>query len=136
MTTPQQSSKQETMRTQNPLQAWFDPRRKRSGSWAFALNRLTGLGLVLYLFLHLAVLSLLVQGEESWNQFVAIARHPLFLLLDVVLIFGLLFHALNGIRVALVGMGLVNENQKSLFWVLMALTAVLLIAAIYLIFTI
>jgi succinate dehydrogenase / fumarate reductase cytochrome b subunit len=118
-----------------PLSAWFDVRKRRVGSWAFALNRLTGLGLVLYLFLHLAVLSLLIQGEESWNQFVALAKNPLFLLLDVVLIFGLLFHALNGIRVALVGMGIGIKNQRMMFWVLAAIGAILLVIAAFLVFT-
>ena len=34
------------------------------GSFAFSLNRVTGLGLVFYLYLHLAVLSMLLRGEE------------------------------------------------------------------------
>jgi succinate dehydrogenase / fumarate reductase cytochrome b subunit len=120
----------------NPLVAWFDLRRKRVGSWAFALNRLTGLGLVLYLFFHLVVLSLLLQGPESWDAFVTLARNPLVLLLDVVLIFGLLFHALNGIRVALLGLGIGVHAQRTMFWILMAITAVLFLAATYLVFTI
>jgi succinate dehydrogenase / fumarate reductase cytochrome b subunit len=118
-----------------PLPAWFDIRKRRLGSWAFALNRLTGLGLVLYLFIHLAVLSLLLRGEDAWDQFLAIARNPWFLLLDVVLIFGLLFHGLNGIRVALVGMGIGIKSQRSMFWVLAAIGAILLIASAYLVFT-
>jgi succinate dehydrogenase / fumarate reductase cytochrome b subunit len=118
-----------------PLSAWFDVRKRKVGSWAFALNRLTGLGLTLYLFVHLAVLSLLVRGPEAWNQFVAIAKSPWFLLLDVVLIFGLLFHALNGIRVALVGMGVGIKSQKTLFWILAAIAAILLIVSAYLVFT-
>lgn len=118
-----------------PLPAWFDVRKRSVGSWAFALNRLTGLGLVLYLFLHLGVLSLLLQGEDAWNQFVTIAKNPLFLLLDVALIFGFLFHALNGIRVALVGMGIGVKHQRALFWVLAAICALLLLVSAYLIFT-
>jgi succinate dehydrogenase / fumarate reductase cytochrome b subunit len=121
--------------TSRPLPAWFDVRKRRVGSWAFALNRLTGLGLVLYLFLHLVVLSLLLRGPEAWDQFVAIAKTPLFLLFDVVLIFGLLFHALNGIRVALVGMGVGIKSQKTLFWILAAIAAILLIVSAYLVFT-
>ncbi|MEJ2753576.1 MAG: succinate dehydrogenase, cytochrome b556 subunit [Chloroflexota bacterium] len=118
-----------------PLSSGFDFRKRNVGSWAFALNRLTGLGLVLYLFLHLIVLSTLLRGPEAWDQFLAIARSPLYLLLDVVLIFGLLFHALNGIRVALVGMGIGANNQKTLFWVLAALAAILLVVSAYLVFT-
>jgi len=33
---------------------WFDPRWRAVGTWAFILNRVSGLGLTVYLFLHLA----------------------------------------------------------------------------------
>ena len=91
-----QTPNQDSVRPKRPLQSWFDVRRRRVGSWAFALNRLTGLGLTIYLFLHLGVLSLLLQGEDGWNRFITLARSPLFLTFDVILIFGILFHGLNG----------------------------------------
>lgn len=118
-----------------PLSAWFDVRKRNVGSWAFALNRLTGLGLTLYLFIHLAVLSTLLRGPDAWDQFLAIAKSPLFLLFDVVLIFGLLYHALNGIRVALVGMGIGIKSQRTMFWILAAIAAILLVVSAYLVFT-
>lgn len=95
---------------------WFDPRGRAIGSWAFAVNRITGLGLVFYLYLHLAVLSMLLGGAGSWSDFLRLATTGAFLGLDVLLLFGLLFHGLNGIRVALVGTGIVPDRQKALFW--------------------
>src|SRR5690606_36173099 len=86
-----QARKLRRVRAKNPIRAWFDVRRDRAGSWAFALNRLTALGLTLYLFLHLAVLFLLTRGEEGWDSFIAVAKTPFFLILDVILIFGVLF---------------------------------------------
>lgn len=127
--------RQEAVRPKRPLKSWFDVRKRNMGSWAFALNRLTGVGLALYLFLHLGVLSLLLQGEEGWNQFVAIAKSPIFLTLDVVLLFGLLFHGLNGVRVALVGMGIGVQSQRALFWTLMIIGLVLLVVGGFLVFT-
>ncbi|MGW8317980.1 MAG: succinate dehydrogenase, cytochrome b556 subunit [Candidatus Promineifilaceae bacterium] len=115
------------VRPRRPLKAWFDVRKHRFGSWAFALNRLTGLGLVLYLFLHLVVLSILLQGESAWDDFIALVKSPLFLLLDVILIFGILFHGLNGIRVGFVGMGFGIWSQRRMFWVLMAIGLVLMV---------
>jgi succinate dehydrogenase cytochrome b subunit len=109
--------------------AWVDVRRGAVGHWAFSLNRVTGLGLVFYLYLHLAVLSMLLRGEAAWHGFLRLATTPVFLGLDVLLIFGLLFHGLNGLRVALVGTGLAPNRQLALFWSLMALGAVLLVAA-------
>ena len=95
---------------------WFDPRGRAIGSWAFSANRITGLGLVFYLYLHLGVLTMLLAGESAWNDFVELATNTVFLLLDVLLLFGLLFHGLNGVRVALVGTGVVPDRQKALFW--------------------
>ncbi len=107
---------------------WFDPRGRRLGGYAFILNRLTGLGLVLYLYLHLGILSLLVQGPNAWDTFVDIALSPPFLLLDVVLLTGMLIHGLNGIRVGLVGLGLVASRQKALFIAAMVIAALVALA--------
>ncbi len=119
-----------------PLRAWFDVRRDRVGSWAFALNRLTALGLTLYLFIHLGVLFLLAQGEEAWDSFLAVAKSPLVLALDVVLIFGVLYHGLNGTRVALVGMGVGARRHRALFWALVGVGAVLFLISAVLVFTV
>lgn len=109
--------------------AWFDVRNRGTGQWAFSLNRFTSLGLVFYLYLHLAVLSMLLRGEEAWGRFLELATTPVFLGLDVLLIFGLLFHGLNGLRVALVGSGIAIDRQKALFWSLMVLGSILLLGA-------
>ena len=106
---------------------WFDPRGRRLGGWAFILNRVTGLGIVVYLYLHLGVLSLLARGPEAWDGFVAVALSPLFLFFDVVLLAGLLIHGLNGIRVTLTGFGLVLDRQKALFVALMVLAGIVLV---------
>jgi succinate dehydrogenase / fumarate reductase cytochrome b subunit len=95
---------------------WLDPRGRTLGHLAFVGNRITGLGLVFYLYLHLAVLSLLIRGGEAWNDFLELATTTVFLLLDVLLLFGLLYHGLNGLRVTLVGTGYVPNRQKALWW--------------------
>ena len=89
-----------------------------------------------YLFLHLIVLSLLARGPSAWDGFVSIAASPLFLCFDVVLIFGLLFHGLNGIRVTLVGFGLVVDRQRAMFVALMIIGAIALVVAAIHIFTV
>jgi succinate dehydrogenase / fumarate reductase cytochrome b subunit len=118
------------------IAGWGDPRGRRLGGWAFILNRLTGLGVLAYLFLHLIVLSLLARGPSAWDGFVSIAASPLFLCFDVVLIFGLLFHGLNGIRVTLVGFGLVVDRQRAMFVALMIIGAIALVVAAIHIFTV
>ena len=122
------------VRPKSPLRSWFDVRGRSLSTLAFALNRLTAVGLTIYLFLHLAVLSLLVRGPESWDSFVALAKNPFFLLLDVVLLFGVVYHMANGIRVALVGMGIGHARHKTMFYVLVGLALVLFVVGAVLIF--
>lgn len=115
---------------------WIDLRGRREGGLAFLLMRLTGIGLVIYLFLHLYVLRLLAQGPEAWDAFIAMAKSPLFLALDGLLILGILYHALNGVRVTLLGLGIGVPHQARLFWGVMALTLLMTAIATYAIFTI
>ncbi len=121
-------------RPRKPWQ-WIDIRGRRTGMWAFALNRLTGIGLVIYLYLHFVMLSQLLQGRAAWDSFVALARSPLVLVFDVVLFAGLVIHGLNGFRVALNGFGIGVRQQKAIFYGLMIIAAVVLAFCAYLIFT-
>lgn len=123
------------VRPKRSLNAWFNPRGRSISTIAFALNRLTAIGLTVYLFLHLAILSQLLRGPEGWNDFIALARTPWFLMLDVILLFGVVYHMFNGIRVALVGMGVANYRQKTLFYVLVGIALVLFVVGAILIFT-
>ena len=103
---------------------WFNLKGKRVGFWAYVVMRLSALGLVLYLFLHLGILSQLAMGPAAWDSFVAIAKSPLVLLLDIVLIIGILAHGLNGIRLALIGFGIGVPNHKLMLWLAVILTIV------------
>lgn len=115
------------------LRAWFDPRGRDLGLIAFALNRLTGIGLTAYLLLHLVVLTTFVRGESAWQSFVTLAKSPLFVAMDAVLILGMIIHGLNGIRVTLIGLGIGARYQKTMFAAVMAIGAGLFLVAMYLI---
>ena len=115
---------------------WFDVRRRRAGMWAYTLNRITGIGLVAYLYLHLGVLRLLIRGQPAWPSFVAVARSPFVLTLDVILLAGILIHGLNGLRLAITGFGFSVVTQKALFTIVMLTGAVILLIAAIKIFTI
>ena len=84
----------------------------RLGGVAFLVNRAAGLGLVAYLYLHLLMLSMLVRGQDAWDNFVDLASSPPFLALDLLLLAGLLVHAANGVRVVGIGLGLVARGQR------------------------
>jgi succinate dehydrogenase / fumarate reductase, cytochrome b subunit len=100
---------------------WFDPRHHQPGTWAFILNRITALGLTLYLFMHLMVLSKLAQGPEAYDSFIALAKTPVVKGGEMLVIAAGLIHGLNGIRVGLTSFGIGVNHQKAIFWGLMAL---------------
>ena len=103
---------------------WFNLKGKRVGFWAYVVMRLSAIGLVLYLFLHLVIFSQLAMGRVQWDSFVALAKSPAFLLLDIVLIIGILAHGLNGIRLSLIGFGIGVPSHKLMLWLAVILTIV------------
>jgi succinate dehydrogenase / fumarate reductase cytochrome b subunit len=114
------------------VRGWLDPRGRDTGARTFALHRLTGLALLAYLYVHLGVLSMLLIGNSAWHSFLGVVTAKGFLVFDVVLIFGLLFHALNGIRVVLLGSGLWVRYGRTMLWTGAAIgTCALIYAALH-----
>ena len=72
---------------------------------------------------------MLIRGQSTWDSFVALARSPFYLTLDVILIAGILVHGLNGLRLALTGFGFSVNAQKALFVILMLIGVFILLVA-------
>lgn len=113
------------------LLKWFDPRKKSMGSWAFILNRITAIGLTVYLYLHLIMLSKLVQGPESYNSFIATAKTPLILFGELLVVSAVLIHGLNGIRIALNSFGIGVRKQTTMFLISMGIAILFIFYFIY-----
>jgi succinate dehydrogenase / fumarate reductase, cytochrome b subunit len=103
---------------------WFDPRNRQPGSWAFILNRITAIGLTVYLCLHLFMLGKLAQGPDMYDGFVALMKSPYVKLGELLVIAGGLIHGLNGIRVILTSFGIGIAIQRQLFWSFLALAVI------------
>lgn len=111
---------------------WVEPRGRGLGGRALALHRLTGVVIVFYLYLHLGVLSMLLVGRSAWSSFLGLVTAKGFLAFEVVLIAAVLFHGLNGIRVAFVGSGIAVSRQRAMFWAGTAIgTAAVIFAALH-----
>ena len=72
---------------------------------------------------------MLIQGQSAWDSFVALARSPFYLTLDVILLAGILIHGLNGLRLVVTGLGFSVGAQKALFVILMVTGAIILLVA-------
>jgi succinate dehydrogenase / fumarate reductase, cytochrome b subunit len=107
------------------LAYWLEPRRHDPGWLAFALNRLTGHILVLYLVLHMVVLSQLLDGPAGWDRLLSIFGSRPFLIGDVLLIAAVVFHGLNGVRVTALTFGLGRTHTSGLIAVVLAATTIL-----------
>jgi len=85
------------------------------GTAAFVLHRLSGLGLILYLLLHIWVIHHLIGGKESFDRTMEFFNNPLFKFLEVGLVGVILYHLWNGLRLTAIDLGIKVERQKGLF---------------------
>jgi succinate dehydrogenase / fumarate reductase cytochrome b subunit len=77
--------------------------RGREGQIAWMLHRVTGVGVFLFLAMHITNIFLMSFPSEVFNSVLVFYHSVLFKLLSVFgLYLGVLYHALNGIRVMIV----------------------------------
>lgn len=104
-----------------------------TGTMAHLLHRLTGLLIVVYLFLHIGAMSYTYFDEGAgFDDLMAMFSSTPFLIADLILFAGVMIHALNGVRIMLFDMGWFTRKQKELFWVMMAIAAVSVLTAAWL----
>jgi succinate dehydrogenase / fumarate reductase cytochrome b subunit len=108
----------------------LNPRNMRLGVWAWLIQRISGLVLVVFVVAHVVAIS-----QASF-----VMKGPFFTMLDYLrnpfwyvdrtalaidlLMFGIIaFHGMNGIRIVLfdTGVGVGLRSHKVIFWVLIAL---------------
>ncbi|MEO6121862.1 MAG: succinate dehydrogenase, cytochrome b556 subunit [Acidimicrobiales bacterium] len=107
--------------------------RGRSGQWAFVTHRITGFLVFCFLLLHIIDVSL-VARPELYDEVHALYGNVVLRLFEVGLLFGLVFHALNGLRIVVVDFfpGAVR-NEKAMLKAVMVVTTVITVAGGYII---
>ena len=116
-----------TSRSPKQFWLWFDPRSKHLGALGFIMNRLAGIGLTLYLFMHLLALGQLALGSKAYDHFIALAHNPLLLAGEYLVVLGGMLHGLNGLRIAFTSLGNGAAYQKPLFYAMMSLALVVIL---------
>ncbi|MCC7354963.1 MAG: succinate dehydrogenase, cytochrome b556 subunit [Anaerolineae bacterium] len=106
--------------------------RGREGHWAWMMHRVGGLGVLLFLALHIFDIFLIGFGPEVFNRFLFIYHSPPFRVLIVFLIYGVLYHALNGLRIIIIDFWpSTTRYERQMFWVAMAIVIPVWLVAAY-----
>ena len=75
--------------------------RPREGMIAFILHRISGLAVLLFLSLHIVDTAMVYFRPGAYADFLAVYRSPYFMLAEIALMAGVIYHGLNGFRIAL-----------------------------------
>jgi len=99
---------------------------KGVGMWAWVLFRISGLVLVAYLFIHIWVISKgRIGGPVELDKLFETVDKPFLVFLELMLVAALTYHALNGVRIVLMDLGVAIRQHKAVFWVCMLVAAAL-----------
>ena len=95
----------------------------QSGMWAWLLHRVTGLGILLFLFIHIVDVSLLGFGPRVYDEGIALFDSVIVRLLSLSLIGAVLLHASNGVRIMVIDFWRKGvKYQLAMFIIALALT--------------
>jgi succinate dehydrogenase / fumarate reductase cytochrome b subunit len=124
---------------------WLGGGRWGVERYLYILHRLTGLGILMFFLLHIFASSVRMYGPESWAVAMGILKNPIFVLGEFLVFVAFAFHALNGIRLIFIELGLAVgkaeepifpyksslNNQRPLMMIVMVVCAILILAGGY-----
>ncbi len=84
---------------------WLGGGRWGLERYMYTLHRLSGLGLLAYFLLHIFVTSYRVSGKGSWDAAMGMVSGSFFKLGEYAVFAAFAFHAINGIRLAIIELG-------------------------------
>ena len=94
------------------------------GQLSFLLHRLTGLGILLFLVIHVVDTSTVFFFPALYPDAIAIYRSVPFMISEVFLVFSVIYHGVNGARIAIFDLYLVKNweiktQRSSVTWTLL-----------------
>lgn len=118
------------------IEAPAQPKRKTlyrgdPGMWSWALHRITGVTVFFFLFVHVLDTALVRVSPATYDEALEVYKTPIVALMEMGLVFCVLFHALNGVRVILIDFWSQGPRyQKQMLWGILGLLVVLLVPAV------
>ena len=102
--------------------------------WSWLLHRISGLAILIFLFIHIVDISVISFGPAVYNESVHLFDGIVARLLSLGLVAFILYHALNGLRIMAIdfwGKGV--RYQKVLFVAAVAVSILVFIPVAYII---
>ena len=98
------------------------------GQWSWLLHRVTGVAVLLFLFIHILDTALILVGPLWYNRILEIYRLPLFGVMEIGLFAAVLYHALNGFRIVLIDFwpATTLHHKRIFFWLMVLFLLVFL----------
>ena len=72
------------------------------GQYSWMLHRITGVAVILFLFVHVVDTALVGWGPEAYDKVVQAYHNPIVHLLELGLVISVLYHSLNGLKITLI----------------------------------
>jgi succinate dehydrogenase / fumarate reductase cytochrome b subunit len=72
------------------------------GQWSWIFHRITGVAVILFLFVHIVDTALVGWGPEAYDKVVQAYHNPIVHLLELGLVLAVLYHSLNGVKITLI----------------------------------
>lgn len=85
--------------------------------------RMTGIGLALYLFLHIWSVGQVQRGGETFNATMRGYNSPLWWACEYLLLLAVLYHMFNGLRLIAADFLNLTEAQSKMLWLVVLLVA-------------
>ena len=97
--------------------------RGREGHWSFLLHRITGLGTGLFLTVHIVDTAFVYFAPALYMEAIKLYQTTLFGLGEIALVFCVIYHGVNGLRIAFFDMFApkywsIPSERKSFWWTL------------------
>jgi succinate dehydrogenase / fumarate reductase, cytochrome b subunit len=112
--------------------------RGREGQLSFLLHRVTGLGVLLFLAIHIVDTSFVYFAPALYDKVIDLYRTTIFGIGELGLVFCLFFHGVNGLRIAYLDLvkpkGWTRDNEPRTVMIILVITLLLFIpSAVYMV---
>jgi succinate dehydrogenase / fumarate reductase, cytochrome b subunit len=106
--------------------------RGRAGMVAWLLHRLTGLGVLIFVFAHVLDTALIGWGPDAYNRAIHLYRLTSFRIGEILLVGAVLYHALNGLRITIMDFWpQTTVAQKKLYGAVIVLFVILYAPSVF-----